>query len=733
MADAYWLDDSSSAADDNSNSEMGISCLTCGASTFYSEGGQMFCSSCFTQSQGQSQVMEEDDAANLGARSSRGGLVRAQTPKTRKRKVVDDRRVLPKIDLALQYLFDAVEVLTKEAVRVAASKTLAPASESSERSVIAIKLSTQILALYLRAFKAECGRHPTSKFNVIEAFLQERTIAVLNAKRGGEAKTETLYELTSKSRKNRGKASSDLLSLVPSLEVLVSITALTLTHLNYGVSLPILYLWISQHRVPYRNLGSRIRVSNKFLVNFFSPRLYPDVESLRGAFEVLKEVFYRPMAAGERDGILSGNAKALAKRIGAVLNLDGQVVSRYEVLKDLLDGKGNVSFDSSDHLSTTSLLLIGWKMLRLDSEIVYETNLYDHPTLNSVENANKSVLNGRSYDIFEEKLGTLESESKCEEDLIKSVNALRKKNIDREKKSAVKVERNRVLAWTEDCLGGRGESELENVMRSNLSALASGERYYIKFEGGLDSLPITFKKLILEAAKLAEVRAEELWSSVQNLDLIIEELVTGRKAAVEEPEKGKRVRATQCGKCVGCLTPDCGQCIYCLDSVKFGGPKILKQKCKLRTCLGEPAKEQNKVRATACGNCFGCLTPDCGQCIYCLDSVKFGGPGIKRQRCKQRTCHVGRSKERTRVRKERRKEEDPPEKIAAEKNASWGVKCAVCGSVIVQNVDKFFTRTELARKYPRCKNCAKERRDKCENVKAEINVFAPKGLNNNMK
>lgn len=92
MADAYWLDDSSSAADDNSNSEMGMSCLTCGASKFYSEGGQMFCSSCFTQSQGQSQVMEEDDAANLGARSSRGGLVRAKTPKTRKRKVVDDRR-----------------------------------------------------------------------------------------------------------------------------------------------------------------------------------------------------------------------------------------------------------------------------------------------------------------------------------------------------------------------------------------------------------------------------------------------------------------------------------------------------------------------------------------------------------------------------------------------------------------------------------------------------------------
>lgn len=115
MADAYWLDDSSSAAGDSVGTYEGITCQTCGASNFYTDGGQTFCSSCFTQSQGQSQIIEEDDAANLGARSSRGGLVRAQTPKTRRRKVVvDESKRLPKIDVALQYLFDAMEVMTKE-------------------------------------------------------------------------------------------------------------------------------------------------------------------------------------------------------------------------------------------------------------------------------------------------------------------------------------------------------------------------------------------------------------------------------------------------------------------------------------------------------------------------------------------------------------------------------------------------------------------------------------------
>ena len=39
-----------------------------------------------------------------------------------------------------------------------------------------------------------------------------------------------------------------------------------------------------------------------------------------------------------------------------------------------------------------------------------------------------------------------------------------------------------------------------------------------------------------------------------------------------------------------------------------------------------------------CGSCSACTRDDCGQCRYCLDMVKFGGPGKKRQACILRKC-----------------------------------------------------------------------------------------------
>ena len=36
--------------------------------------------------------------------------------------------------------------------------------------------------------------------------------------------------------------------------------------------------------------------------------------------------------------------------------------------------------------------------------------------------------------------------------------------------------------------------------------------------------------------------------------------------------------------------------------------------------------------------CTGCSSSDCGQCKYCIDKPKFGGPGKKRQRCEKRSC-----------------------------------------------------------------------------------------------
>ena len=40
----------------------------------------------------------------------------------------------------------------------------------------------------------------------------------------------------------------------------------------------------------------------------------------------------------------------------------------------------------------------------------------------------------------------------------------------------------------------------------------------------------------------------------------------------------------------------------------------------------------------SCNKCSGCIRPDCGKCWACKDKKKFGGEGIKRQKCQERKC-----------------------------------------------------------------------------------------------
>lgn len=41
----------------------------------------------------------------------------------------------------------------------------------------------------------------------------------------------------------------------------------------------------------------------------------------------------------------------------------------------------------------------------------------------------------------------------------------------------------------------------------------------------------------------------------------------------------------RCKKCEACQRSDCGECTFCLDMVKFGGPGRAKQTCNMRQCL----------------------------------------------------------------------------------------------------------------------------------------------------
>ncbi|XP_026815603.1 jmjC domain-containing histone demethylation protein 1 isoform X1 [Rhopalosiphum maidis] len=57
---------------------------------------------------------------------------------------------------------------------------------------------------------------------------------------------------------------------------------------------------------------------------------------------------------------------------------------------------------------------------------------------------------------------------------------------------------------------------------------------------------------------------------------------TSRKTA---SGSGPRRRRTRCKKCEACKQADCGECSFCRDMVKFGGPGRAKQTCVMRQCL----------------------------------------------------------------------------------------------------------------------------------------------------
>ncbi|XP_077416592.1 lysine (K)-specific demethylase 2Ba isoform X2 [Vanacampus margaritifer] len=48
---------------------------------------------------------------------------------------------------------------------------------------------------------------------------------------------------------------------------------------------------------------------------------------------------------------------------------------------------------------------------------------------------------------------------------------------------------------------------------------------------------------------------------------------------------GARRRRTRCRKCEACMRTECGECHFCKDMKKFGGPGRMKQSCIMRQCI----------------------------------------------------------------------------------------------------------------------------------------------------
>ncbi|KAK1892943.1 Lysine-specific demethylase 2B [Dissostichus eleginoides] len=63
----------------------------------------------------------------------------------------------------------------------------------------------------------------------------------------------------------------------------------------------------------------------------------------------------------------------------------------------------------------------------------------------------------------------------------------------------------------------------------------------------------------------------------------------GTSAAVKLPSNrsssGARRRRTRCRKCEACVRTECGECHFCKDMKKFGGPGRMKQSCIMRQCI----------------------------------------------------------------------------------------------------------------------------------------------------
>merc|ERR1712059_216108 len=49
-------------------------------------------------------------------------------------------------------------------------------------------------------------------------------------------------------------------------------------------------------------------------------------------------------------------------------------------------------------------------------------------------------------------------------------------------------------------------------------------------------------------------------------------------------------------------------------------------------------KAKKKHRFKACAKCSGCRNTNCGECMYCEDMPRFGGPGVMKQKCETRVC-----------------------------------------------------------------------------------------------
>jgi len=92
--------------------------------------------------------------------------------------------------------------------------------------------------------------------------------------------------------------------------------------------------------------------------------------------------------------------------------------------------------------------------------------------------------------------------------------------------------------------------------------------------------------------------------------------------------------------CLNCYNMNCVGCAV----TKPPGTGLVKKisvpiRVKPSASANEPAKGLSSMsKLTRCGNCSGCMQPNCRKCAACTDMKRYGGEGKLRQACKKRIC-----------------------------------------------------------------------------------------------
>ncbi|RWS16317.1 Lysine-specific demethylase 2B-like protein [Dinothrombium tinctorium] len=91
-----------------------------------------------------------------------------------------------------------------------------------------------------------------------------------------------------------------------------------------------------------------------------------------------------------------------------------------------------------------------------------------------------------------------------------------------------------------------------------------------------------------------QVQSQDIVSSIISKDVYPKASTNNNNnSAVNNSQSNKSVsasdssrrRRTRCKKCEACLRADCGECHFCKDMKKFGGPGRMKQSCIARQCM----------------------------------------------------------------------------------------------------------------------------------------------------